>query len=266
MKDPKITLATLLTSSALICATLMGCQSTSAVPQKSSSAQNSSIDTSYAEVYQAQIEYYEAQLKDLEDKLLDEKENSFISGAEYQLQIDELRDIIASLTESQDSSSNPDVTSDTTLLSPSQESTTEPNFDHIYNNEENRPSTETLSSKSGFKYHVQNGYITITAYLGNEKTIFIPSAIDGIKVTAIGEDAFKNCSAERIVIPDTVELIDWFAFYSCKCLHEITVPSSVTSIGHGAFDLCPDDLIIKCKKDSYTETYARSWGFIVVAE
>ena len=261
MKESKIRLAALLTTSALACSTLVGCQSASPSPE-GTTLQSSSTEQSYNEVYQVQIDYYEDLIRELEDKLLQEKESNYISSAEYQLQISELQGIISSLTEASTGSQE----SNSTVTAPVQESATEPARDHIYNNDENRPSTEPLSSKIAFKYRIENGNAVIVSYLGSDKTVSIPSTLDGLKVTAIGEESFKNSSAERIIIPDTVEYIDWFAFYSCKSLCEITLPSSVTSIAHGAFDNCPDGLIIKCKKNSYAEAYGHSWGFIVIAD
>jgi hypothetical protein len=43
-------------------------------------------------------------------------------------------------------------------------------------------------------------------------------------------------------------------------LSEITIPTSVTDIGYGAFDHCSHSLTIICEKDSYIEAYATSWG------
>lgn len=258
MKDSKITLSSILLTSALLCATLSGC--------KSSSQDNIGVtpplspdEQSYEEVYLSQIEYYEQVIKDLEDKLLAEKEHGYISNTEYQLRIDELQSSIALLNEKIES-----INKQSTSSSESHES--EPQNNNIYNNEENRPATESLSSKGDYKYKVENGCITITAYTGNSKTVIIPSTINGTKVTGIGEEAFKNCTAERIVISDTITHIDWFAFRSCRNLCEITIPASVISIAHGAFDMCRADLIIKCKESSYAEAYAKSWGFIAITE
>ena len=262
MKDSKITLSSILLTSALLCATLSGC--------KSSSQDNIGVtpplspdEQSYEEVYLSQIEYYEEVIKDLEDKLLAEKEHGYISNTEYQLRIDELQSSIALLNEKIESINNQ---SQSTSSSSNEICESEPQNNNIYNNEENRPATETLSSNSDYKYKVENGFITISAYIGNSKTVIIPSTINGMKVTGIGEEAFKNCTAERIIIPDTVTHIEWFAFHSCRDLCEITIPASVISIAHGAFDMCRADLIIKCKESSYAMAYAKSWGFIAITE
>ena len=58
-------------------------------------------------------------------------------------------------------------------------------------------------------------------------------------VTAIGREAFRNCSRlTSIRIPDTVTSIGYSAFYSCSSLASVRIPDSVTSIGQYAFRYC----------------------------
>ncbi len=242
------------------------------------SSSNANNDQQSANAYLTQIQYYELLIKELEEKLLEEKTNGFIANSEYQAQIQALQNSIADLnaklenleTSSPPHGSNPtlgngnSVNTSPTISTDKVESSTQ--HDNIYNNEENHTSPEQLGVKNPYHRVEKNGRITITAYTGYESIIEIPSTLDGMPVTVIGEEAFKNCPAERIIIPNTVTYIDWFAFYGCTNLCEITIPSSVTSIAHGAFDLCPENIIIKCKKGSYAELYAKSWGLITIAE
>ena len=88
----------------------------------------------------------------------------------------------------------------------------------------------------------------------------IPSAIDGMPVVAIGDEAFKGMQIRSVVIPSGVKEIGWFAFSACTVLESVTLPSSVTSIGYGAFDYCPKSFKVICEKGSYAEAYAISWG------
>lgn len=43
---------------------------------------------------------------------------------------------------------------------------------------------------------------------------------------------------EKIIIPNSAEIIKEFAFSGCSSLTEITIPNSVTSIGNSAFSDC----------------------------
>ena len=61
-----------------------------------------------------------------------------------------------------------------------------------------------------FSYRsLSDGTMEIKKYLGSDSTVMIPETIEGKTVTSIGESAFGWCSS----------------------LTEITIPSSVTSIG-----------------------------------
>mgnify|MGYP002691978310 CR=1 FL=1 len=65
-------------------------------------------------------------------------------------------------------------------------------------------------------------------------TINIPNS-----VTTIGNDAFWNCSKlTTINIPNSVTTIGNYAFYSCSGLTNIHIPNSVTTIGNHAFQYC----------------------------
>ena len=95
-------------------------------------------------------------------------------------------------------------------------------------------------------------------------SIVLPSEHDGKKVTHIGynfteEDVNNQEKAAKwgvneenpsyaflgsetlctVVIPDSVTVIGWGAFYNCSNLASINIPDSVTSIGAEAFTNCP---------------------------
>ena len=113
-----------------------------------------------------------------------------------------------------------------------------------------------------FDYLVSGGAITITAYTGPGGAVAIPSAIGGLPVTTIANQAFVNCSSlGSMTIPDSVTNIGDYAFdsctrlssvilpagltrigawvfYSCNSLTNVPIPSSVTSIGDFAFGCC----------------------------
>ena len=65
---------------------------------------------------------------------------------------------------------------------------------------------------------------------------------DGINgnraVKVIAKNAFKNKHITNIIIPNTIERIDSYAFQGCQELTSIIIPSSVTNIGKGILGGC----------------------------
>lgn len=85
-----------------------------------------------------------------------------------------------------------------------------------------------------------DGTISIQRYAGNEKTLTIPSEINGKQVDSIAFDAFADSeNLESVTIPDTVTYIESVAFPGCISLTSISIPETVTGIGDYAFLNCP---------------------------
>ena len=134
-------------------------------------------------------------------------------------------------------------------------------------------STGGTASYKGYKYdytiNAEDGTATITKFRGPDGSanpvsydIEIPTEFGRFPVTAIGEDAFRGCSAlKKVTIPQSVtsigknaffmctgletlslgeniKTIGDYAFYTCSKLTSVTIPQNVTSIGEGAFAAC----------------------------
>ena len=107
----------------------------------------------------------------------------------------------------------------------------------------------------------REGGISIRDYIGSDKTVVIPSKIDGQAVTMIAGGAFAGTSIESVVIPDSVKFvvarafyrcdqlktvdfgdgiieIQEEAFYKCTALESIILPKNLETIGEGAFYGC----------------------------
>ncbi len=80
---------------------------------------------------------------------------------------------------------------------------------------------------------------TITKYTGAGGNVIIPSQINGVTVTAIGDSAFEGCSTlTGVRIPDGVTGIGEYAFFECVNLISATLPDSIKSLGDCIFYQC----------------------------
>ncbi|HUC83931.1 MAG TPA: leucine-rich repeat domain-containing protein, partial [Candidatus Acidoferrales bacterium] len=83
------------------------------------------------------------------------------------------------------------------------------------------------------------GTVTITRYSGPGGAVSVPSAIDGLPVTSIGDAAFGfNYALTSVTIPDSVTNIGQIAFISCTSLTNVEIAAGVLSIGELAFKNC----------------------------
>lgn len=219
-----------------------------------------------SDAYEEKIAYCMQRISELEAELQKKNEEIYVSDTQHKTDVAALEQTIASLKSQLES------------LSESNSSTQAPSNQTPGNQtsgNQNTPDTPTGNNQNAqtqphrteqFTYIKENNGITITKYTGNETEVKIPDTIDGTPVLKIGESAFASSRVKSVVIPEGVKTIDWFAFQTCTQLIEITIPASVTKIEYGAFEYAKSAFVIKCPKGSFVEAYAKSWGYICVAE
>ncbi len=109
-----------------------------------------------------------------------------------------------------------------------------------------------------FTYTTNNGTITITGYTRSGGAVTIPSRINGLPVTSLGDGAFYNSrSLTNVTIPNSVTSIGNAAFGRCTSLKAITVDAlnSVYSGVDGVLFDKSQTTLIQCpggKAGSYT--------------
>lgn len=133
-----------------------------------------------------------------------------------------------------------------------------------------------------YKY-IENtdGTLTITELTDkgrSEYELTVPAMLDGKKVLAIGDGAFRDDTfIKKVVIEDGIESIGSNAFLSCYNLADIDIPESVTDIGMHAFTQTAwhetqlessKDIVINnilCEADSQQESYTIRDGVVTIS-
>ncbi|MBR6499173.1 MAG: leucine-rich repeat domain-containing protein, partial [Clostridia bacterium] len=114
---------------------------------------------------------------------------------------------------------------------------------------------ETLTS-GDYQYRLlDDGTAEITEYDGSDKTLEIPSDLDGHAVTSIGDHAFFFCdSLTSITIPDSVTSIDINPFMNCEKLIYISASSEheYFEVINGVLFSKPDGRLV-CYPGAFTD-------------
>ena len=120
---------------------------------------------------------------------------------------------------------------------------------------------ENGTPKPVFTYSLDDdGNATITGYTGNVSALVIPEEIDGHKVIALGDNAFKEKKLlEYVEIANTVTYIGSQCFESDKELANVKLSSNIKRMESGAFGNCTSLTEITIPKS--LEEAGREYGF-----
>ena len=85
----------------------------------------------------------------------------------------------------------------------------------------------------------------------------IPDSVETIQYLAF----FQNQHLEALEIPESVKEIEWEAFYDCNNLKTVSIPASVSVIGPRAFYRC-ENVTVYLKMPSAKPTFDKNWNLL----
>lgn len=86
-------------------------------------------------------------------------------------------------------------------------------------------------------FHIFN-YPWVCCYPWFDCLDLIKAAVFGEGIEGLGVGTFQRYwNLEKIMLPDSLKLLDSWTFYGCTKLKEVTIPANVTEVGD-AFDEC----------------------------
>ena len=113
------------------------------------------------------------------------------------------------------------------------------------------------SEKNDFEYEIMDDtHVTIKKYVGEGKTIVLPSKIDGRSTTAIAKDAFADLEIEELVIPRSVGIIANGSFVNCH-IKQLVFFDNLSLVSNDSFLDCKIDKvrINAVKSPCYSRNY-----------
>lgn len=120
--------------------------------------------------------------------------------------------------------------------------------------------SEHKKSNGDFEYRIVHMETSeecamLTKYKGKEKSIKVPSYIDGHPVKLIDSGCFSYCSEiVSIEIPESILSLGDFAFAGCVSLEKVTIHSPTMEIG--AYINIDSPLVIIAPDDSKAQQYS----------
>lgn len=137
-------------------------------------------------------------------------------------------------------------------------------FEYYVYQDADIPKEKIVTGKS-YKNFIYNTYFydnnifcVITKYnnMSDVSVLEIPGEIDGIKVSAIANGAFRGCKNQQtIILPDTIATIGDYAFADCTSLKDVYFTENIKNIGSDVFSNSPEAQI-HAPKGSASEKYA----------
>ena len=111
--------------------------------------------------------------------------------------------------------------------------------DLLVQESEDEATVERETDLGKMEFKVEEDHAELVKYTGDDWTVEIPTDIDGVPVTIIGNSAFYNCTyLDELSIPEGITSIGQSAFAHTG-LYSLTLPASLSHVAPAAFRQMP---------------------------
>ncbi len=121
----------------------------------------------------------------------------------------------------------------------------------------------TALTEGYYTYEVSDNKVTITGCDRSiEGNVVIPDKLGGIRVTAIGEKAFYNCSGiTTVTIDDNIKSIGKAAFAHCYAISEVILPDCIEEMADETFNMCFNLAKVSLSKTNIKRIGAKAFAY-----
>ena len=92
-----------------------------------------------------------------------------------------------------------------------------------------------IVNKDGYLFYTFNGVNYLVNYIGNDTVLTLPESYNGENYVINDRAFYNNDKITSVTIPNSVTSIGHYSFYHCESLSGVKIGKSVTSIGGYAF-------------------------------
>lgn len=227
-----------------LCMTAISVSLTSCQLVKDADTPKDDVSSAQKDAYDAKILYYETQVQSLTAQLGEMEQQFYVLRDEY---MDQLKALEQQLAQQKP----PEAPTD-----PGEQGDPETPSEQPAPPEEDAGEVQLCE----YTYRLEGKFAILTAYLGSERDVIVPAAVDGYLVIGLGDSVFADCDVRSVTLPQTLERMGWFTFYQCKNLEKVILPEGLSNIGYASFDGCSKALCLYVADGSYAEQYAISFG------
>ena len=101
------------------------------------------------------------------------------------------------------------------------------------------------TSEGDFQWELYEDYAKLEKYEGNATELHVPNSVKGLPVAVIGGYAFNKNDLEKIVLPDSVSMLEEYCFANCSTLQTVELSDNIVQIPQSAFEYCSSLIVIE---------------------